>query len=88
MTRKDAIQQILTDAFTPTALNVADDSHKHAGHAGANPDGNSHFTVTIVADAFTGKSRVERHRMVYEALATHFAEGLHALAIQAKAPGE
>lgn len=88
MTRKNAIEQLLAEAFSPSLLRVDDDSHKHAGHAGANPEGGSHFTVHIEAEAFAGKSRVARHRMVYDALAGHFAEGLHALAIQAKAPGE
>lgn len=82
------IQQLLHAAFTPTALAVIDDSGKHAGHAGARPQGESHFTVRIESAAFAGKRAVERHRMVYGALAPLLAAGLHALAIEARAPGE
>lgn len=88
MARIHDIEHILREHFSPSALHVTDDSHKHAGHAGARPGGDTHFTVEITADAFTGQSRVARHRLVYDALAKHFYEGLHALAIKAKAPGE
>lgn len=82
------IEAILRETFAPEALDIIDDSHKHAGHGGAHPEGESHFTVHIVAAAFAGKSLIERHRMVNEALAELLRERVHALAISAKAPGE
>ena len=88
MTRASQIAALLENHFSPTALKVEDDSHKHAGHAGANPSGGSHIRIHITAEAFREKARVARHRMVYEALEGHFAEGLHALQISAKSPGE
>ena len=90
--RRDWIAQRLQDAFAPEALDVEDDSDRHAGHAGAvNEDGSvggSHFNVTIVSAAFIGKSRVARHRLVYDALAEAIRAGLHALAIVAFTPEE
>lgn len=77
----------LTDAFAPEYLEVIDESHQHAGHAGARPDGESHFRVKIVADAFRAKSRVEQHRMVNAVLAEELRDRVHALAIQSSAPG-
>ena len=77
----------LKDAFAPEHLDVIDESHQHAGHAGARPDGESHFRVKIVAEAFRNKSRVEQHRMVNAVLADELRERVHALAIQASAPG-
>lgn len=88
MTRAEQITQLLTQHFSPTELRVDDDSHKHAGHAGHNPAGGSHIRIHIVSDSFVGASRIARHRMVYDALNTHFAEGLHALQITAKTPSE
>jgi BolA family transcriptional regulator, general stress-responsive regulator len=76
----------LTQRFNPSRLDVIDESRLHHGHAGARPDGESHFRVRIVAEAFRGKSRVERHRMVNEALAAELEEQVHALAIEAAAP--
>ena len=76
----------LTEAFAPVALEVVDESDRHKGHPGARPAGGTHFRVKITADAFRGKGRVEAHRLVYAALAGEIAEGLHALAIEAKAP--
>jgi BolA protein len=78
----------LAAAFTPDQLHVEDDSASHAGHAGARPEGETHFSVKLVSDAFRGKSRVERHRMVNAALADDLATRVHALSIIAKAPGE
>ena len=78
----------LTGAFAPARLDVADESDLHAGHAGHRPSGETHYRVYIVSAAFKGKSRIERHRMVNEALAEELASGVHALAIQASAPGE
>ena len=75
----------LTQCFAPQALEVVDESHHHAGHSGSRPDGESHFRVRIVAEAFRGKSRVEQHRMVNAALAEELKERVHALAIQSSA---
>lgn len=76
----------LTQRFVPAFLEVIDESHQHHGHSGARPDGESHFRVKIAAEAFRGKSLIERHRMVNEALAAELKERVHALAIEAKAP--
>ncbi len=88
MTVAETLERALQAAFTPERLEVEDESHKHVGHAGARPEGETHFRVTIVAAAFAGKSRVERSRMVHEALAALLASRIHALSITAKAPGE
>ena len=84
----DAIQHKLTAAFTPTRLEIEDDSGRHAGHVGANPGGESHFNVTIESVAFAGAAKVARQRMVYRALAEELAGPLHALSVKALAPGE
>ena len=78
----------LTDAFAPDQLLVEDQSDRHAGHAGARPEGETHFSVKLVSEAFRGKSRIERHRMVNAALADDLATRVHALTINARAPGE
>jgi len=86
-----SIEKKLIDGLSPISLNVIDESHHHAGHGhpGDKRHGNeSHFRVEVVSAAFEGKSRVERHRMVNALLAQEIAEGVHALAIGAKAPGE
>jgi BolA protein len=88
MSVKDLINRRLTEAFAPSALVVADESHLHAGHAGWREQGETHFRVDIVSATFAGKSRVERHRLVNDALHEAFGRGLHALAIRARAPGE
>ena len=88
MTRAERIRAVLTDAFSPELLEVVDESHLHAGHAGARPEGETHFRVSLATAAFDGVSRVERQRMVNTALANEFAGGLHALSIRALAPGE
>jgi BolA protein len=85
---EQTIKERLTSAFQPVSLQVTNDSHRHAGHAGSPGTGESHFSVRVVAPAFAGKSRVERHRMVNEALADLLQGKVHALAIQALAPGE
>lgn len=85
MTVADRITVKLTEAFRPDSLQVVDESHLHKGHAGHRPGGESHFRLKITADAFRGKSRVAAHRMIYDALKGEIAEGLHALAIEAKA---
>ena len=76
----------LGTAFAPLSLEVIDESHQHHGHSGARPDGESHFRVRIVAEAFRGKSRVDQHRMVNAVLAAELKERVHALAIEASAP--
>ena len=88
MGTQDLITEKLRKAFTPESLRVEDESHHHEGHAGHRPGGETHYRVYIVSDAFRGKSRVERHRMVNAALAAELAGGVHALAIHAAAPGE
>jgi BolA protein len=88
MRTADHITEKLTEAFTPESLRVVDESHQHAGHAGHRPGGETHFRVYIVARAFQGKTRIERHRMVNAALSAELAGGVHALAIHAAAPGE
>jgi BolA protein len=88
MTARDRIAETLTKSFAPERLDVVDESHQHAGHAGHRPGGETHFRVYIVSQAFEGKSRLERHRLVNAALAAELQGGVHALAIQASAPGE
>jgi BolA protein len=88
MTVKDAITRKLREAFSPGSLDVTDESHLHEGHAGHRPGGETHFRVYIVSDAFKGKSRIERHRMINAVLATELAGPVHALAMKAHAPGE
>jgi BolA protein len=75
-------------ALEPLALELVDESAKHAGHAGARPGGNTHWRLSIVSRAFTGKPMVMRHRMVYEALGELMQDPIHALAIQARTPDE
>jgi BolA protein len=88
MTVKDNITKKLNEAFVPESLDVADESHLHEGHAGHRPGGETHFRVYIVSNAFEGKSRIERHRMINSVLAQDLADRVHALAIKAHAPGE
>jgi BolA protein len=84
----DLITEKLRQAFTPESLRVEDESRLHQGHAGHRPGGETHFRLYIVSEAFRGKSRLERHRMVNATLASELAGGVHALAIHASAPGE
>ena len=85
---KQTIADKLAAAFAPQSLDVQDESHRHEGHAGHRPGGQTHFRVTIVSEAFRGKSRIERHRMINRTLARELSSGVHALAIHASAPGE
>ena len=85
---QDIITTRLTAAFAPESLHVENESHLHEGHAGHRPDGESHFRLYIVSEAFRGKSRIERHRMINAALANELKNHVHALAIHAQAPGE
>lgn len=88
MAMADTIRRKLTAALKPILLEIVDDSHRHAGHAGARPGGETHFNVKIVSEAFIGKSRVERQRMVFRALEAELADRIHALALITRAPGE
>lgn len=88
MDRAETIRRKLEAAFAPERLEIVDESHRHAGHAGARPEGGTHFRVTIVAAAFAGQPRLARQRRVYEALGEELAGGLHALALRALAPEE
>jgi BolA family transcriptional regulator, general stress-responsive regulator len=88
MSLKDWITATLRERLDPIRLVVEDESQQHFGHAGWREGGETHFRIDVVSRAFEGKSRVERHRIVNAALAGAFERGLHALAIQAKAPGE
>jgi len=88
MTVAATIEDKLTRVFNPAALRVIDESHLHAGHAGARPEGETHFRIEITAAAFVGESRVARHRLIYDALADELAGPVHALALVTRAPGE
>jgi BolA family transcriptional regulator, general stress-responsive regulator len=88
MTMEQSIREKLMEAFTPEALDVVNESHHHAGHAGSPGTGESHFAIKVVSDAFAGKSRLERHRMVNAVLADELAGKIHALAITALSPEE
>ncbi len=88
MTMKERIATRLTEGLSPTRLEIVDESDRHKGHAGARDGGETHYRVHIVSEAFAGKGRVERHRIVYALLADEFADGVHALALQTLAPGE
>lgn len=88
MRTQELIIEKLLKAFDPESLHVEDESHRHEGHAGHRPGGESHFRVHIVSESFRGKSRIERHRMINSALASELTGGVHALAIHASAPGE
>jgi BolA protein len=86
--RAARIERLLREQFAPAALEIVDDSARHAGHAGAAPGGETHFNVTLVSAAFAGLSRVERSRAVHGILAQELQTGLHALALRLRAPGE
>ncbi len=91
-TMRETMEAKLSSAFAPQFLRVVDESDKHAGHLGHDGDaghgGETHFRVQIVSDRFAGKSRLERHRAVNQLLADEFTAGVHALAMEIKAPGE
>lgn len=82
----DRIEDALRAALHPSAFELQDDSHLHAGHAGAREG--SHYTVRLVSERFAGLSRVARHRLVYDALKPEMQSGIHALVIDARAPNE
>lgn len=82
----EEIERRIREHLAPVALEVHDDSHLHAGHAGAREG--RHFTVRLVSGRFAGLSRLARHRLVYDSLGPLAPQGVHALAIEARAPGE
>lgn len=87
-TRAERIHAILAATFPPAEVAVQDDSHRHAGHAGARPEGETHFSVRVVSPAFTGMNRVARSRAAHAALEAEFQGGLHALALRLLTPEE
>jgi BolA family transcriptional regulator, general stress-responsive regulator len=88
MGMESTIREKLERAFAPTHLEVINESHLHAGHRGSPGTGESHFRVAIASPAFTGKSRLERHRLINATLANELKGKVHALALQVYAPGE
>jgi len=88
MNMRQTITEKLHEAFTPESLDVQDESHLHEGHAGHRTGGETHFRIYIVSQAFKGKSRIDRHRMINATLASELAGSVHALAIHEQAPGE
>ena len=83
-----AIERKLTEALAPSQLQITDESHRHAGHGGARPEGETHFHVAVVSNAFEGKSRVARQRLIYQILADELRTRVHALALTALTPAE
>jgi len=88
MSRKERIAARLTEGLRPVQLDIVDESDRHKGHEGSREGGETHYRVAIVSEAFAGKSRVARHRLVYDQLDEEFAAGLHALAVRASTPDE
>jgi BolA protein len=88
MSVADTMSRKLTERFAPIRLEIIDDSQRHAGHAGARPGGETHFSVMLVAAAFVGMGRVARQRLVYQILAEELAGSVHALSLTVLAPGE
>ena len=85
---KDSLERKLREAFKPEFVEVIDESHKHRGHGGWRPEGETHFHLRAVASAFEGMSRMARQREVYKLYGDEFAAGLHALSLDLKTPGE
>jgi BolA protein len=88
VTVAETIRRKLTERLAPTRLDIVDESHRHAGHAGARPEGETHFAVTIAAVAFAGLNRVARQRLVYDILAVVLASRVLALSLTTLAPDE
>jgi BolA protein len=88
LTVAETIRARLDAAFAPVTLEIVDESHLHAGHAGHRPGVSTHFRIAIVAQAFAAKPRVERQRMIYAVLADLMGNPIHALSLDARAPGE
>lgn len=87
-TRTERMTTLLQQHYSPEQLHVADDSARHAGHAGAAPGGETHYRLLLVSDSFRGQSRIERSRGVHALLADEFAGGLHALELTLRTPDE
>ena len=87
-TYSERMRAKLQAAFAPTRLEIVDDSHRHAGHLGDRPGGETHFNVVVVSAAFAGLGRVARQRLVYEAVAEELSERVHALQLRTLAPDE
>ena len=85
---RQAMEDKLRTAFAPARLSIVDESHRHAGHAGARPEGETHFAVEIVSAAFAGQNRVARQRAVYAVLAQEMQSRVHALALATFTPEE
>ncbi len=88
MNRADRIRAALESALDPVSLDIEDESRLHAGHAGARPEGETHYNVSVVSSRFAGQSRVARQRAVYSILEQEFNSGLHALSVRAMTPDE
>ena len=88
MTSKEQIKAKLEAGLQPTRLEIEDESHRHAGHSGWREGGETHFRIDVASARFIGKGRIERHRLVYALLGQEIAAGVHALALNTKAPGE
>lgn len=88
MTRRERLIERLNASLAPTAIDVVDESHRHAGHAGARPGGETHYHVEIVSVRFAGMSRIARHRLVHEIVHDEFEKGLHALSLKLLTPEE
>ncbi len=88
MSVAETIRHKLTERFAPARLAIVDESHRHAGHAGARPEGETHFAVTITSAAFAGLGRVARQRLVHDALKQELAASVHALSLTTLAPDE
>lgn len=88
MTRAERLETLIRQALAPLHLDVIDESSKHAGHAGARPEGETHYRIVAVCPCFEGMSRVDRHRAIYSLLGQEQETGLHALALDLAAPSE
>lgn len=88
MSLADGMRRKLADALHPTDLEIVDESARHVGHAGARPEGETHFRLRIVSPAFAGMSRIDRQRQIHTILAEELATRVHALSLDARAPGE
>ncbi|MGZ9112603.1 MAG: BolA family protein [Rhodoplanes sp.] len=84
----ETMHRKLTEALAPSDLTIIDESHRHAGHAGARPEGETHFRIEIVSEKFAGLSRIERQRLVHQVLATELAGRVHALSLTTRMPAE
>ncbi|MEX0807899.1 MAG: BolA family protein [Dongiaceae bacterium] len=88
MTRAARLEHALKAALDPISISVVDESHRHAGHAGARAEGETHYAVEILSSRFVGLTRVQRHRLVHEIVHDEFQNGLHALSLKLLAPEE